>query len=62
VLTAIFRIVGILLKQDYRFFAWAMSLDFLVTAVLLVMVYRRDGHGFKVSLDKSKRLLSKSRN
>ena len=61
VLTAIFRIVGILLKQDYRFFAWAMSLDFLVTAVLLVMVYRRDGHGFKVSLAMAKRLLSKSR-
>ena len=61
VITSILRIVGILLKQDYRFFALAMSLDFVVIAILLVTVYRRDGHGFKVSRTMAKRLLGKSR-
>ncbi|MBQ6560429.1 MAG: flippase [Erysipelotrichaceae bacterium] len=61
VITSIIRIIGILLKQDYRFFALAMSLDFAVIAILLLTVYKKDGHGFKVSRAMAKRLLEKSR-
>ncbi len=61
VITSILRIIGILLKQDYRFFALTMSLDYVIIAILLITVYRRDGHGFKVSWPMAKKLLGKSR-
>ena len=61
VITSVIRIVGILLKRDYRFFAFAMSLDFIVIAILLIGVYRKDGNGFRFSWTMAKKLLGKSR-
>ncbi len=61
VITSILRIIGILLKQDYRFFALAMSLDFAVIAILLISVYRKDGNGFRFSWTMAGKLLAKSR-
>lgn len=61
VITSVIRIIGILLKRDYRFFAFAMSLDFMVIAILLIGVYRKDGNGFRFSWTMAKKLLGKSR-
>jgi O-antigen/teichoic acid export membrane protein len=61
VITSILRIIGILLKQDYRFFALAMSLDFAVIAILLIGVYHKDGNGFRFSWTMAGKLLAKSR-
>ncbi len=61
VITSVIRIIGILLKRDYRFFAFAMSLDFVVIAVLLIGVYRKDGNGFRFSWPMAGKLLAKSR-
>jgi O-antigen/teichoic acid export membrane protein len=61
VITSILRIIGILLKQDYRFFALAMSLDFAVIAILLIGVYHKDGNGFRFSWTMAGKLLTKSR-
>ena len=59
-LTAIFRIVGLLIKGDIRWFAFAVSLDYIVIAVLLIFAYFKNGHKLSFSFEIAKKLLSKS--
>lgn len=59
-LTAIFRIAGLIVKRDINWFAFAVSLDFIVIAVLLLYVYFKDGHRLSFSWKLGKQLLSKS--
>ncbi|MBQ0036870.1 MAG: flippase [Firmicutes bacterium] len=59
-LTSIFRVVCLLLKRDVKWFAFAVSLDYIVIAVLLLYVYFRDGYKFKFSINTGKMLLARS--
>ena len=59
-LTSLYRIIGIMTGKDYRWFAFALSLDFIVIAGLLVTVYFRDHNNLRFSFSMAKRLLSKS--
>lgn len=60
IITAIFRIVGLLLGKDIYWFAFAVSFDYLVISVLLMVVYFKDGNSLFFSLDVAKKLLNKS--
>lgn len=61
--TSVYRIVLLILQKDVRWFALATSVDYIVMAILLYIVYKRSG-GPKLtfSLKKSKALLSVSYN
>lgn len=59
-LTSIFRIIGLILKKDIEWFAFAVSLDFFVISILLVIRYLKDGYSFSFSLNTGKRLLKRS--
>lgn len=59
-LTSIFRVIGLLIKRDVKWFAFAVSLDYIVIAVLLLFVYFKEGHRFNFSKDTGKYLLSRS--
>lgn len=59
-LTAIFRIVGLLMGKDTSWFAFAVSLDYLVISILLLCFYFKDGNKLSFSIDVVKTLLSKS--
>lgn len=60
ILTSIFRIVAIILKKNIYWFAFATSLDYIVVAILLVIIYFKDGHRFNFSISMSKKLLKNS--
>ena len=60
VISSIFRIVAIILKKDIRWFAFAMSLDYIMLAILLLTAYFKDNNHFRFSIDTAKKLLSKS--
>lgn len=60
ILTSIFRIVAILLKKDVKWFSFALSLDYIVMAVLLIGVYFKDKNKLKFSYDMAKKLLKNS--
>ena len=60
ILSSVFRIAGIILKKDIRWFAFAMSLDYIMIAILLLRVYLSDGHRFGFSFRTAKDLLRKS--
>ncbi|MDO4940313.1 MAG: flippase [Erysipelotrichaceae bacterium] len=59
-LTAIFRIIGLIIKRDVKWFAFAVSLDYIVIAAMLLFIYFKDGHKLKFSLDTGKLLLKRS--
>ena len=58
--TAIFRIVCLIIKKDIGWFAFAVSLDYIVIAILLVATYFLDGNKLSFSIETAKRLLKKS--
>ena len=60
ILTTIFRIIAIVLKKDIFWFAFAMSLDFAMIALLFIFTYLKDGNKFEFSFDAAKQLLKKS--
>lgn len=60
ILTALFRLYCIYTNKDIRWFGFAMSLDFIVLAVLLLGIYYFDNNKLSVSISYMKRLLSKS--
>lgn len=60
-LTAIFRIVCLIIKKDIYWFAFAVSLDFIVIAILLLFTYLKDGNSLCFSKKYAKLLISKSR-
>lgn len=60
IISSLVRVIGIYLKKDVYFFAFAMSLDFILLAFLLIYFYLRDKYSFKFSFATAKKLLSKS--
>ena len=60
VLASVFRIVLIILKKDIRWFAFAMSFDYIAVAILLYAFYRKDKNRFRFSFSMAKKLLGKS--
>lgn len=59
--TSIYRIVLLVLNKDVRWFALATSIDYVVIAVLLYIVYKKSGGPrLRFSVKKSKALLSMS--
>ena len=60
VLTTIFRIIGVLLNKDVKWFSFAISLDYIVIAILLYIVYKKDKNEFKFSFKMAKCLLKNS--
>lgn len=59
-LTSLFRIVCLLLGKDVKWFAFAVASDYMVIAILLLIVYFREGNKLKISFDVFKTLISKS--
>ena len=59
-ITAIFRIIGLIIKKDTAWFALAVSFDYLVLSLLLLFRYFKDGNKLSFSLATAKRLLSRS--
>lgn len=59
-LTSIFRILGLALQKDTHWFAFAVSLDYLVISLLLLFIYFKEGNRLCFSLSVGKILLSKS--
>ena len=55
-----FRMIGVLLHRTVSWFAFSTSFDFLMIAILLVLIYLRSGNHFRFSIRTAKRLLSKS--
>lgn len=60
VIASLFRILLIVMKKDIRWFAFAMSFDYIAVAVLLLGFYRKDRYRFRFSFPMVKRLLGKS--
>lgn len=60
-LTAIFRIICLIIKKDIKWFAFAVSLDYIVIAILLISTYFIDGNKLSFSTETAKKLLKKSR-
>lgn len=60
ILTAIFRIVCVKLNKDVKWFAFAISLDFIIVSILLLSIYLKDKNILSFSIKEAKRLLSKS--
>lgn len=58
--TSIFRVIGVLIKKDVTWFAFAVSLDYFVVSTLLLFVYFREGNNLKFSMNTTKHLLLKS--
>ena len=59
--TSVYRIALLIYNKDVRWFALATSVDYIVMAILLYIVYkRRGGPRLKFSFKKSKALLSTS--
>ena len=60
ILTAIFRIIAIILNKDIKWFSFALSLDYIAMALILVIIYLKDKHSFKFSMSMTKELLKRS--
>lgn len=58
--SSIFRMIGILMKRTVSWFAFSMSFDYLMIAVLFVIAYLHGGNRFRFSFSTAKKLLSKS--
>ena len=61
VISSIFRIIGIVLHKDVRWFAFAMSFDYIMIASLLLYVYYKDKNNLRFSFDRCRKLLSLSK-
>lgn len=61
VVTFLFRLFAIATKSNIVLFAVAMSLDFGVFGILLLIMYRQNGYRLKFSINMLKQLLLKSR-
>lgn len=61
-LSALFRIYGLLNGKDVEWFAFAVSLDFLLISTLLIVIYFKDGYKLRFNKELVKKLLSKSYN
>lgn len=61
IITAIIRIIMIYTNRDIYYFAFAMSLDYIVLAILLFYAYRKDNLKLSFSFDLAKKLLKKSK-
>lgn len=59
-ITSIFRILGIMMQKDIFWFAFALSLDFIVVAVLLLSIYFIDHNRLEFSREMAGKLLKKS--
>ena len=59
-IASVFRIVLIILKKDIRWFAFAMSFDYIAVAALLFGFYHRDGNSIRFSFSTVCNLLNKS--
>lgn len=59
-LTSIFRIICLFLNKDVKWFAFAVSLDYIVIASLLLVTYFKDGNKIKFSKNILKTLIRKS--
>ncbi len=60
IFVSVFRIIGILLKKDLYWFGFAMSLDYIVQAMLLLILYFRNGCRLVFSKPFVKTLLGRS--
>lgn len=60
VITAVFRIIGLLIKRDIAWFAFAVSFDYLVVSIMLLYVYFKDGNSLSFSLDTARGLIKRS--
>lgn len=58
--SSLFRIASIRLGKDIYWFAFAMSLDYIMLAILFVTFYLKDGNRFRFSFAEAKKLLKKS--
>lgn len=61
-ITATFRIYGILSGKDVKWFAFAVSFDYLVISAFLLFVYLKDGHKLLFKYKVGKSFLAKSYN
>ena len=59
-LTAVFRITGLVIKRNTAWFAFAVSLDYLVVSILLLIRYFIDGNRLTFSINSCKKLLKRS--
>lgn len=59
-LTSIFRIICLIIKKDIYWFAFAVALDYMVIAILLLVSYFKDGNRLKFSINMIKTLIGKS--
>ena len=59
-LTSIFRIICLIINIDVKWFAFAVSLDYIMIAVLLVITYLKDGNKFSFSIEIGKQVIGKS--
>lgn len=62
ILTALFRLFGIMLKKDLLWFAFAVSLDYIVIAIIFMILYKKEKGTFSFNIETAKKLLSKSYN
>lgn len=60
-LTTVYRIIGLITKKNIEWFALAVSFDFLVVSILLLIVYFSEGNKLSFSFEFAKKLLSKSK-
>lgn len=59
--TSVYKIVLLVLNKDVRWFAFASSVDYIVIAIILLVVYKRyNGERFSFSAQKSKSILKSS--
>lgn len=59
-LTSIFRIICLILKKDIYWFAFAVTLDYIAIAILLLTTYFKDGNKLVFSKNTAKTLIKKS--
>ncbi len=60
IISSVYRALAIFLKKGIGFFAFAYSFDFLMVALLLFIVYKKDRYDLSFSMKAAKDLLKKS--
>lgn len=60
-ISSLYKIVLLILKKNIRWFAFASSIDFICSAIMLLVAYKKhDGPKLRISLKKGNALLSQS--
>ena len=59
-LSALFRIFGLISNKNVNWFAFAVSLDYILVAVFLLYFYFKDGNRIKISFETGKLILKNS--